>query len=366
MANQWIEVFEHSARDTIAGSETSYPLPVMGNLKPKFEPTDEGRKEFYGADTGQGNASVTRKEELWNYSLECAAYPVAALGLLLLHALGKAVSRSVVDTTAYEGLLYALNMPFGSTGVNLEDKALGLKVYYDDGEGDTYTRTYYGGRVSQVEITGEGSDDVKYSFTLSGPGECITSAVDGSGATVPDPDDLPAPFTFRDCSFYIGAGITRTGTAPDFTDIDANTMDSFQPDSFSLSINLGREDKRKGTDLVTEKTAQMQVTCSFPLDIRDPSSGFSSRDELDAIISAVRESSVLITMDNGELAGSASQNYEQRIDLPLLFWKAPEEEFSTEGTQPKTTLEGEHLYDADIGYAVGIFVVDDNDAYPPS
>mgnify|MGYP001335421410 FL=1 len=363
MANQWIEIFEHTARHTApTGSENSYFLPVRESLVPQFTPTDEPREEFAGADTGLGFSTFVRREELWEKQLSFYVRPIKAVNMLLEHGLGVEEARSAVDTTAYEGLYRPINMPFGSAGVALANKALGLKVYYDDGEGNTRLRTYYGGRVvgAALELAGEGTDELTMTLTLQGPGECITSESDGSGATVPDPADLPTPFNFKDCTFYLDVitDMVRTGTAPSFTAFDPSAMATFAPDSMSISINPAREDKRKGTELVTDKTTGMEVTASFPVDLRDPSSGFSSHDLVNALIDGQVQRGICVVMDNSEVAGSTTQTYEWIIDLPVMQLTSGSRDHNTSGATPKTTLEMKGVYDSDVGYMAGIFTTD--------
>jgi hypothetical protein len=364
MAEQWVEIFEHAARNTVVGDETKYPLPIMGSLKPAFKPTDQARKEFRGADTGQGDSTVNRIESQWTWTLECYAYPIRALGLLLKHAFGIAATRNVAETTAYAGILYPENLPFGS-GQTLGDKALGFVINYDDGAGGNKARTYYGGRITKIDVNGEGSSEVKVSIEIQGPGSCIGAI--GAVGSVPDFSTLPAPFNSSDTRLYIGAGIDRTGTAPEFTALDPGTMAAFLPDSFALSIETGRIDKTIMNGISgpskTVKDSQLAVKLSCPIDLEDPSSGFSSRDEVDAIIADVAQNSVLIILDNGELAGDTAQNFQWIFDLANLFHMPVTEDFNTEGKTPAVTLELSGLYSDTTEYQIGLLTIDQESVY---
>lgn len=364
MAQQWIEIFEHDARDTVVGDEVMHPLPTMGKLKPKFNPVDESRKEYRGADTGQGDSTVRRKESQWTHSLECYWYPIAAVGVLLKHALGFADTRAVVEITGYRGILLPQNLPFG-VGALLGDSAIGIRVNYDDGEGTTVSKVYYGGRITKVSISGEGADDVKLSFELAGPGPFI--GAEAAGTTPPDFSALPSPFNAADARCYVGAGITRTGTAPEYTNLAPGTMSAFEPDSWSIEITNGRNDKIVANGVrgpsKTTKESQLSVTANFPVDIRDPSSGFSSHDEIEAQFSGPRELPVLIVLDNGELAGNTSANYGAVIEIPRLRVDPFDEEFNTEGKIPTATIAGSHLYSLTTEYGVAILTTDKETAY---
>lgn len=359
MSMQWVEIGEQVARTTLVGDETFYPLPVSGSLKPKFNPTDEPRPEFRGADTGQGHSTVTRRESQWTHTLEFYLYPIHAVGLLLKHAFGKVATRGAVDTDAFGGMVYPENLPFG-TGQTLVNKALALKIHYDDGANGTKQRTYYGGRITKISLTGEGSAEMKMMVEIQGPGPCISSPA--SAGSMPDFSVLPAPFYFADAMFYIGSGISRTGTAPEFTDLDPNTMNAFVPDNLTLDIELGRQDKTVANGMrgpsKTTKESQLAVKVSCALDLEEPGAGFSSRAEVDALFSDVHTNSLLIVLDNLEVIGATTQTYQWIIDLAALFLAPADEEFSTEGKTPRTTLEYMSLYSDTTEYAVGILTID--------
>jgi hypothetical protein len=358
---QFIQIEEETTRGTSVGSSL-LSIPVMGTLLPAFAPTDESRKEFRGACTGLGDSSVVRRESQWTYSLECAYYPGAATGLLFKHLLGKSGARSVVDTTGYEGINYPLVQPYG-TGRELADKAIGIWVVYEK-EGTSYKSYYGGGRVTSCAVSAEGTDDVKLTFELAGPGEYIGSeAANDLTFTAP----TVTPFVSSDISMYIGSGISRTGTAPDFTAIAPNTMDVFRPDNLNVTITNGLEDKVvmdgvKGPNK-TSRANQFAVEAAFTIDLADPASGFSSWDEYAALFAGTHTNSVLVVMDNGELAGSATSNYETIIDLANLLANHETPEISAEGQQGTVNLTYVSLYDETAEYPVAVFTTDQESVY---
>ena len=359
--DQFIQIVEETTRGTDPGSGY-LSLPVMSTLLPTFSPTDESRKEFRGACTGLGDTSAIRRESQWSYSLECAYYPGAETGLLFKHLLGKSVTRSVVDTSAYEGINYPLVQPFG-TGRELVDKAVGIYVVYEK-EGTSYKRYYGGGRIQSCTVAAEGTDDVKLTFEITGPGEYIGSEA-SNDLTFTAP--TPTPFVSSDILAYIGAGITRTGTAPDYTALAPNTMNAFRPDSINITITNGLADKVvmdgvKGPNKTTRE-GQFAVECSFPIDLADPSSGFSSWDEYAALFAGTHTNSVLVVMDNGEAAGDTTSNYETIIDLANLLANHDTPEISAEGQQGTVSLTYTSLYSDTTEYPVAVFTTDKASAY---
>lgn len=362
MANQFVALYEETTRGTKGA--TPLFLPVMNSLLPTYSPTDEPRKEFRGSDTALGDLSAVRRSEQWTYSLECAWYPGAETGLLFKHLLGSVTARSVVAaSTAYEGIQYPVAMAYG-TGANLGDKAIGLEVNYDDGNGTTKSRYYGGGRVKTVAITGEGTDDVKLVFELMGPGEYIAAeSTETAGASFP----TLSPFLASDLLLYAGSGVTRTGTAPDYTALEPGSMTPFRPDSLSLTITNGLDDKVimngvKGPSWTT-RTGQVQVELSVPVDWDDPSTGFSSKDEYDKLFAGVSTNSFMIVADNGAIAGTSSVNYSATIDLPAMLNNSETPALTNEGATGTVGLTYTSLNDTTTSYPIALSTVDVAAAY---
>jgi hypothetical protein len=269
----------------------------------------------------------------------------------------------VLGTTAYKGILYPLSKYYG-TGEELADKAIGIIPNTDEG-GTTKSQYWGGGRITSVNIKGEGTDDVKLVFELRGAGEWVGSVDQTATASPTFPS--ASPFVSSDLLCYIGSGITRTGTAPDFTDLDPNTMTAFRPDSIDITITNGTNDKVvmngvKGPSYTTRES-QVAVECSFPIDYEDPSSGFSSADEYKLLFSGTQTNSVLIVADNGELAGDTSENYAATIDLPNMIETAETPDRNSEGKTPSVAFTMTSLYSTTTEYPVGIITVDQNSAY---
>lgn len=360
MANQFVALYEETTRGTKAGSAMF--LPVMGSLLPSFSPQDTPRKEFRGASTALGDLTAVRRESVWTYTLECAYYPGAETGLLFKHLNGHAGTRATVDTSGKQGIIYPLAMPYG-TGLPLGDSAIGLEVNYDV-DGTTKSRYYGGGRVTSCTITGEGTDDMKLSFELSGAGEWIGSeGTETAGASFP----TISPFTSSDILMYIGGTPTRTGTAPDYTDIVQGTSVAFRPDSLNMTITNGLEDKVvmngvKGASF-THRSSQYNVSLDIPVDFADPATGFSSADEYSQLFSGVASNNILIVATSTELAGAATEFYSTTFDLPSMVNQSETPDFSSEGQTPSVPLKFASLNSDVTEYPFAMITVDKATAY---
>ena len=359
---QFIQIEEETTRGTSVGSSL-LSIPVKGNLMPDYNPEDTPRSDFRGPCTALGNVSVERTSSQWTYSLQTAYYPNAAIGLLLKHSNGKAGTRSVVDTTAYEGMVYPLPQPYG-TGRELGSKAVGIWVVYEK-EGTSYKRYYGGGRITSGNMATDDTGDVNLTFELTGAGEWVGSeAVNDLTFTAP----TETPFTKSDIAIYANSGVSRTGTAPDYTDISPGTMDPMYPDNLDLTWTCGLSDKTviNGTKGPSKTTRENQYSAEFTasIDLADPSSGsFSSWDDYTARFNAPHTNSLLVVLDNGELAGSATENYKATFDLPSMLANHDTPEIQPDGTQGTINLNYSSLNSETTEYPLGILTVDQASAY---
>lgn len=358
MANQYLPYCEETTRGTKPGSPSYKFLPITKGLVPKFDPKDEPRKEFRGADTALGDSSVVRRESAYTISPECYLYPGAEVGTLLKHLLGKAATRTTVDTSAYKGILYPVAMPYG-TGAVLADKAIGFEPNMDR-DGTTASQYFGGARFKNATLTIKPGDDITLALEGGGAGGWIGAA--NQAATANPTFPAASPYAYADAAFYVGSGATRTGTAPDYTDLAPGTMSQIQPDEFTLKIPNGLEDKSvlngvKGPSK-TERTAQFMAEVEFTLDFRDPASGFSSIDEFEAQFSGPRTNSIMVVITGTELAGAATQKYQEVIDLPLVQITIESPEADNEGKTVKAKIKGKTLYSYTTKYPLAWLRVD--------
>ena len=364
MSEQYLLIYEETTRGT-PGSPTYLTLPITGALQPTFTPTDEPRKEFRGNDTALGDTTVARRSSQWTYTLECVWYPDSpAIGLLLKHLFGGEGTRTLIDTTAYAGNIYPVASPYGSGSEPLADKAIALCPHTDE-DGTTKQQVFGGGRIKSCTITITGTDDVKLSFEMIGPGEYVGTP----DQTLEAIGSLPSvdPFVSSDVTCWASTGISRTGSTPNYTDIEEGTMDQFVPDSVTITITNGLDDKVvmngvKGPSQ-TSRVAQVSAEITLPMDYEDPSSGFSSADEFKTLFSDVRTNSLAFELTSDTLAGSATEYYRALIDVAAVLVKAESPARNSDGTTPSIPFTCTTLYDTTAEYPISIFVVDTDAGY---
>jgi len=361
MANQYLAIEEETTRGTTPGSAHKF-LPVTGGLEPKPKFEDVPRVEFRGQDTRLGNTTVSRKSSSWAQTVETLLYPIDIIGTLFKHALGFAGTRSVADTSAYKGIIYPPAAAPYANGGNLAGKALSM-VPNTDLDGTTVAQTYAGGRVKGFKIECARPDEVKVTFDLTGtvvgaPGQTATA-----GASFP----TIAPFGSNNITCYAGAGITRTGTAPNYTDIVPGAMVAFNPDSVSLSFEGGIEDKAvldgTSTPNKTETTGAVKATLEIKLDYSDPATGLSSHDQFILLCLAPNTIPFLFKFTSPTLAGAATAYYQYVIDLPAMLLEEENIERNSSGAISKATMKFTSLLSATTAYPIGIFTTDRATAY---
>jgi hypothetical protein len=202
-------------------------------------------------------------------------------------------------------------------------------------------------------------------FNLEAPGDYIED--EAAAFAVADLSTFPAPYNSSDVLFYIGSGATRTGTAPNYTDIGPGTMNQFIPDSFDITIETGRKDKVVMNGVrgpsVTTKEGQLAISATFPVDVRRPGSGFSSGAAIEALHAGVAEHPIMMVMDSGDLAGATTQNYTWIEDFPRMALKPVNPDYNTQGKIPNASLEFSHLLSATTLYACAALTVDKEAAY---
>ena len=359
MAEEYLAIYEEDVRGTPPASPDYLFLPVHGNLQPRFEPTDEPRKEYRGIDTALGDFDVVRRMVQWSHTLEFYDRPIKAVGLLLKHALGYAGARAVVDTTARRGILYPHRMPFGDGP--LGSKAIALVANTSEG-GVTKAQTFGGGRITGATLSFEESGDVKWSLEIKGSWVGTPDQV----ALTPS---MPAitPFNAADVLCFIGAGAARTGTAPNYTNIAQGSMQQFGPDSVTITVTNGLDDKfvRDGAPgpNKTHRSEQFNVEVACPIDYEDPSSGFSSADEFKRLFAGVATQSLMFVMQHPDTAGSTDEKYRRVIDIPRVQLGADPPERSVDGLTPTVTFNYTRLLDATIKVPLLIMSTDQEEAY---
>ena len=363
MANQYLAIYEEEVRGEAPVAPATLFVPVISGIEPAYKVKDEPRKEFRGADTALGNTSVVRRDSEFEVKLQAAFYPGKELGLLLKHAIGFAGARSVVDTTAYKGILFPKSAPYGD-GNPLSTTAVAL-VPNTDRDGTTVSQVFGGARFKAVTFSVKPSSDVTIDFEGSGAGGWVgdPNQAATAGASFP----TVAPYVSNDVKFYIGAGATRTGVAPNYTALAPNTMKQIIPDEATIKITNGLADVAKLNGVsgpsVTQRNGQYVVEIDMTLDFTDPASGFSSIDEYEALFGGQRTNSIMVVFSHPELAGDATEHYAAIIDVPLAMVAADAPTRDNEGKQTKVKFKFTSLYSDTTKYPVALLLTDKSDSY---
>lgn len=356
MANQFIALVEETVRGTTPAGPYLF-LPILGDLTPDFDATDKARIEYRGQDAALGATTVVRTEVKWSYKLKCYWYPGKETALLFKHLLGNPGVRTLVDVTAYKGMITPAAMPYGS-GMPLGTSAISIIANTDE-QGVTKSQTFGGGRITSCKITCKGSDDIELEFDLEGAWVGPADQAALTGVSFPAAN----PFNSSQYRAYIGGAPVRTGTGPLYSDIAPGTAVQFMPDSLDITITNGLKDKVVGNGVrgpsKSTRTAAFKVDVTCPLDYEDPASGFSSAGEFKRIFTGVVLNNLFILFDNGDLAGGTTQHFTAAIDLPSCQIKNPKKaERNPDGKTASLKLGYESLNSTVTGYPLALQLID--------
>jgi len=345
---------EEATRGTAESSTVGF-IPLTSSAFPSYEPSDERRGEFRGEESSLGDIAMRRLSQKWSWPMEFNFFTEAGstagmVGTLLKHFFGKATSAQNGSTGQYYHMLYPVYNPYDAS--NLGTKALTNNM--NASEGDTVkNNAWEGGRISSLTFTQEVGQLLKVSAQFMGQKKVA------SGTAIATPT-FPAEnlrCDYADLTCYYGT-ITRTGTAPNYTDFLFGSATSFCPDNYTLTIENGLTDNLQlcGADYPTKSNyGKFKATLSFKIDYTDPASGFSSVDELNAWYAANSQTNFFFHYDTGTTAGTGD-NHQLYIDLPVMQRMGGSPEFSLE-TDPSITLNYEADFDtATTEYLVGIML----------
>ena len=338
MSKQFLALSKQTVRNALDAVPTYLFYPISGKLEPEPEFKEEPRKEYRGADTRMGYVNDLRRATSFKFTLDGSCYPGAERGALLRLLVGYLAAAATVDASAFKHILFPISPAYG-TGQPLTDEAIAL-VPNTDKDGITVSQNWVGARPKSYKLTLKGLEDVKLAIEMTGgpwigaPGQAETA-----GASFP----VAAPFLAGDAKCYIGSGAALTGVAPNYTDIAPGTMNQFLPDDLELEFNMGYEDiaKLNGEDgpSVTQANAQVMVKAKFTVDYTDPASGWSSYDEWAARFTGINYLPLMVVLDNGELAGAATQHYTDTYYMPKMKADKIDVARNNEGKVTKATFE---------------------------
>ncbi len=323
---------------------TSFQLP-----KPDFMARKRG--EFRGEAALLGHTTELRMGQKWEgLSLEMPAFSEAGtvegmFGTVLKHFFGRSVSVQNGATGQYYHMMYPVEDMFGAG--NLDTKALTFNMNVMEGN-VLRNYPYVGGRVKKLTFKQETGSPLLITA------ECMGQKLDAVTVGLADPvfASEDRRFDYDNLTIRTGA-VTRTGTAPDFTDLmSAGTI--IKPESITVELERGMEDKLRldGAGVPTRThIGVLTGKITMVLDWEDPASGFSSVDELAAWIAATSSINLLLTWDSGTQVGTGD-NHSLILDLPACNRLGGMPELSLD-KDPMITLEYDLHYSETTKYAVG-------------
>ncbi len=350
----YLALGEESARGTKESTTVGF-IPLLSPGIPRMEFDEKKRAEFRGDDAVKGDTSVTRFSRKWSGTIETPFFTEAGsttgmVGTLLKHFFGAAVSAENGATGQYSHMMYPVADPFASA--NLGAKALTLNLNINEGA-TMKNWPFVGARVKGLSFDQEAGSHLKLSVETFGQYRDTVTAEIGSPAFAAE--NLRCDY--NNLTLYTGT-ITRTGTAPDYTDYTFGSATQIKPDKVSLKIENGMEDALRLSGLDYPDRTRMgryKVSLELTIDWEDPASGFSSVDEFSNWISSSYETNFCLHWDTGTQAGTGD-NHGLYIDIPRAQLAGGEPSYSLD-KDPLITFKYEGLYDASItGYIVGMLL----------
>ncbi len=349
----YLAIGEESVRG-VAETTSSGFVPLLSAKLPSVEFDESVVDEFRGEATLLGPTMWLRKSRRWQATLELPFYTEAGIeprmvGTLIKHLFGRATSTQLGTTTAYVHMLYPSARMYEEGSGELEGRALTLN--YNLNEGDVLRNyPYVGGRVVSIGFEQTPGEPLKLTAELTG--QFRDTPVDALASPVFPSEALRCDYTTL--TIHTGA-VTRTGTAPDFTDISADaTATRIRPDRLSIKIDSGKEDvlRLSGLDYPDRtRLGRFSVEVEIVLDWEDPQTGFSSVAEFNNWLAATSTTNLLCVWDTGTEAGTG-YNHKLLIDIPRLVRLGGEPEYEHE-KEPTITLKYRALYDDTTGYIAG-------------
>ena len=330
-------------------------VPLEDFSLPKVDYMSKKRQGFRGEETALGATTEERWGEKWEGPFNMRFYTEAGggngiMGSLFKHFFGTATSSQNAATGQYRHMFYAVNDPFGP-GATLESKGLTFN------ENSTQSGTlknfpFLGGRVKKITLKQELGASLIMSIETMG--QKLDTVTAGIASPTFAAENLRCDYNNLD--MRMGATVTRTGTAPDYTALSSNGA-VVKPDSVTIEIERGMVDEQvldgttsPGKTSVGELTGKLSMT----IDYEDPASGFSSVDEFMAWIAGVSETNFFLAWNTGTQAGTGD-NHMLIIDLPACNRLGGPPEIKRDG-KSKITLEYDFHYSATTKYAIGMLL----------
>lgn len=351
----FIAIGEEAARGTKESSTVGY-IPIRNFSLPKPDYMARKRDEYRGEQRQLGHTAELRMGEKWDgLSPEILMFSEAGttkgmLGTLLKHFFGTVATAQNGATGQYAHMFYPIVDPFGASNLDVAALTANMNVMHD-----TVLKNYpyVGARVKKLSLKQDTGDHLIMTPELFGQ----TLAALEAGLSSPAWPAENLRFDYNNLTIRAGATVTRTGTAPDYTNITSNGA-VVSPDSITLEFDRGYEDKMllDGTTSPSRtKVGMFTGKLSMTIDFLNPASGFSSVDEFTAWLAASSTTNFLLTWDTGTAAGTGD-NHSLIIDLPVCNRLGGMPDFPLDD-DPTVTLEYDFHYDPTTTlYAAGVLL----------
>lgn len=350
----YLALGEEASRGTAESSAVGF-IPLLSPGIPKMEFEDKPREEYRGGEAAKGVTGVRRMNRSWSSTLEMPFFTESggekgAAGTLLKHFFGACSTAQNASTGQYGHMLYPSSDPFSSA--NLGTKALTLNLNINEGS-EMKNWPFVGGRVKSLAFDQEAGSPLKVTAELTG--QFRDAVAPEVGSPVFAAENLRCDY--NNLSVYTGA-ITRTGTAPDFTDFSFGSATRVRPDKISLKLENGMEDalRLSGLDYPDRtRLGRFKATLELTIDWEDPASGFSSVDEFNSWMESASTTNFFLHWSTGTQAGTGD-DHAFYVDLPRMVRKGGGPEYSLE-KDPMATLTYEALCDESAaGYLAGVLL----------
>lgn len=351
----FLAVGEESIRGTAESSTVGFiPLNDFTLPQPDFMAVKRG--ELRGEDSLLGHTLERRLGQKWEGGefvmpgFSEAGTTAGMLGTVLKHFFGKASSAENASTGQYAHMMYPVTDMFNAA--NLGTKGLTFNMNLMEGE-TLRNYPYSGGRVSKLTFTQETGEALV--ITASAMGQKLEDIEAGLASPVFPAENLR--FDFNNLTIRHGATVTRTGSAPNYTDLTSDGT-LIAPDSITVEVERGMEDKLvlDGNDFPNKTNIGIvEGKLSMTIDWEDPSSGFSSVDDFNLWLASVSSTNFLLTWNSGTQAGTGG-NHSLIIDIPVANRLGGMPEPVRDG-DPAITLEFDFHFDsATTLYAFGLLL----------
>lgn len=358
----YLAIGEEAARGTPEKTTVGF-VPIDAPFMPQPEFNDVPRTEYRGEDRGKGANLVRRFDQKWAGTVEMPLFTEGGtvsgiVGTMLKHFFGAVTTAQNGSTGQYAHMFYPETAPF-DTGNALAAKALTLNSNFSKGA-TIYNHAYTGARFSKITITQEQGAIAKATFDAFG------QYLDTESALISTPAFAAENLSLRPSNLmvYNGAGATKTGTPPDYTDLAPNTMNAFSPETITLEIENGRADELRfdGADYPSKTvTTEFKYTLNFKIDWEVPSAGFDSTAEWIAWYTAIGSTPFMLVWDTGTQAGTGD-NHSLIIDVPVANRVQPDFDLDQIGAK-KIDLKYEGLVDlTTTTYGMGALLKNTADA----